>query len=663
MDRLARLATGGPALRPQLTQALNALEESHDHSQLPALFATTPGDAKELAYLDDALATSLDQLIRDVSPDARRLLWMISLANEPVTLALLKSVWRGESHEQEQLRQIKQMVAMLPLLPPEVQEKLKAMPPELRAQIDALPEAPDRPDPEPLLRHLVAVGLATEERTGPDDDNPDLTCHELVRERIRRWMSDHETDRANLTENAIRLAYAERLEATFDALQHKDMTAALQAGSCALVYCVQAGAWDRLGGFASKLVTSTNDPSLLTGLLPHLEAAAEFAPEGQARWSRLCYLADGMRKAGRPDASLPFYEQAASQARTASKVGGEQARQAWSDLAWITGNWANALTMNGDLDAARERYLENAEASRQAGRPEVDVIASEVEALRIDIMQGRAAEALPQVKERLARVEDCWQRHRSGESVPEAPDPEFLARTLIGALDIAKEAHFVQEEWESALRRTDAVLEVERALQRPAEDIAVTRINRAVELGRLRRFGEAKAELEECLQVFQNDPARRARVLGSLANLFDERGDVPQAIAQQRRALAIRDQLPDPSDRAISHHNLANSLERSGTPFALAESSRHRLAALVYLLVSGLGGYLQDSLHDYAFVFRRANTAGSPLVVPRVAEVLADPAFHPLKEWLRLRQADMAQVQADVDKFLEQARQAALKQD
>ena len=278
-------------------------------------------------------------------------------------------------------------------------------------------------------------------------------------------------------------------------------------------------------------------------------------------------------------------------------------------------------------------------------------------------MQGRAAEALPQVEERLAQVEDWWQRHRSGQPVPEAPDSESLARTLIGALDIAKDADLALNDWESALRRTDAVLEVKRALQRPAEDIARNRMNRAVELGRLRRFGEAKAELEECLQVFQNDPARRARVLGSLADLFDEQGDVPQAIVQERRALALREQLPDPSDRAISHNNLANYLERSGTPSALAESSRHQLAALVYRLVSGLGQDLQTSLHNYAIVFRRANAAGSPLVVPRLDELLADPAFHPLKEWLRLRQADVADVQAAVDGFLEQARQLALKQD
>ena len=72
-------------------------------------------------------------------------------------------------------------------------------------------------------------------------------------------------------------------------------------------------------------------------------------------------------------------------------------------------------------------------------------------------MQGQAAEALPQVETRLAQVEAWWQRHRSGQPVPEAPDPEFLARALIGALDIASEAHFAQKDWEPALRRIDAV--------------------------------------------------------------------------------------------------------------------------------------------------------------------------------------------------------------
>ena len=49
--------------------------------------------------------------------------------------------------------------------------------------------------------------------------------------------------------------------------------------------------------------------------------------------------------------------------------------------------------------------------------------------------------------------------------------------------------------------------------------------------------------------------------------------------------------------------------------------------------------------------------------VPRVAELLADPAFHPLADWLRGRQVDVEALQAEVDQFLETARQAALEQD
>ena len=662
MDRLARLATAGSALRPQLLQALATLETRHDYAQLPALFATQPGDAQELAYLGDALATSLDQLIDAASPAARRLLWLIALANEPVALDLLQGVWSGEDGpRQQQLRQIRQALDILPQLPAELKELFKAMPPALRAEIDALPPAPQpqpQPDPAALLRQLLAVGLATAEPSGPDDDHPDLTCHELVRERIQAWMHDHASDRAGMSADSIRLAYAERLEAAFRDLRHQDMSAALQAGSRALVYCVQAGAYARLGDFASSVVNSSTDPLLLAGLLPPLEAAADAAPEGQTRWRCLGILADALESAGRPDASLLFYAQAAAQARRVAEAGGEDGPQAWADIAWITGNWANALREVGDLDAARQRRLDEAEAMQQAGPPAVEVIGSELEVLRLDIMQGQVAQALPQVQARLAQLAAWWQQLRAGQRVPEAPDAEFLARALISALDIAEHAHLALEDWDAALRRVDAVLELKRTLQRPAQDIAVTRMNRANVLGRLGRFREAQAELEACLQVFQHDPASSAGTLGSLASLFDDQGDVPQAITQERRALALRQQLPDPRERAGSHHNLANYLERHGTPSALAESPRHQLAGLIYLLVAGLGQDLQTSLHNYAIRFRRAQAAGTPLAVPPVAALLAVPAFHPLVDWLRQRQVDVAEVQAAVDQVLEQARQA-----
>ena len=43
-----------------------------------------------------------------------------------------------------------------------------------------------------------------------------------------------------------------------------------------------------------------------------------------------------------------------------------------------------------------------------------------------------------------------------------------------------------------------------------------------------------------------------------------------------------------------------------------------------------------------------------------LADLLADPAFRPLSDWLRLRHVDVAEVQAAVDQVLEQVRPEAL---
>jgi tetratricopeptide (TPR) repeat protein len=472
-------------------------------------------------------------------------------------------------------------------------------------------------------------------------------------------MQDHLQDCADLTESAIRLAYAERLQAVFDGLRHKDMTTALQAGTRALVYCVQAEAYSRLGDFASGLVTGIRDPRLLEAIIPHLQTAAESAPEGEPRWSCLCYLGDALSNGGRPDASLPFFEQAANQARAVAEAGGDGSRQARFDLPWITGNWANALGDVGDLDDSRQRHLDSAEAGKKAGRPAIDFIGQQMEALRIDIMQGRAAQALPQVEVRLAKVEAWWKQHLTGKSVPEAPEPETLVRGLLSALDVAMQAHVAQSDWKSALLRIETMLEVKRTLKRPAEDIARDRMNRAVMLGRLGHFGDAKTELEACIHVFRDDPAGSARVESSLAELFYGEGDMAQAITLERRALARREQSPDPADRAASHSNLANYLKRSGTTPALTEAPRHQLAALLYHLVARLGQQLKTSLGNYVIDFRRAHDAGTKLPVPPLAELLADPAFQPLDRWLRQYQVNLAELQAEVDQFLIKARQLA----
>ncbi len=564
-----------------------------------------------MRLLEDALAVSIDQLIESASPDARRLLWIIALANEPVTLRLFGGVWSGESAESEQLRQMKALLDNLSSLLPEVQENLKEMPPELRAQIDALPLAPSRPDPVPLLNALEAVGLANGEREGPADGNSDYSCHELLRERIRRWMELRSQDRGEFSANGVRLAFAERLQHVFDGLKHENLSAALEAGARAVVYCAQAGAYDRLGEFAGEVITGIRDPRLLERLIPHLEAAAASAPEGPDRWMILLSLADALHNSGRAGKSLSYYEEAAKLARAAAEAGGERAREAWAGLAVIVGNWAGALITTGNLAAAREQHLASAEAERRAGRPEVNVESSEMEALRINIMQGDVAGALPQANVRLAKLQNWWQRWRRGEPVPEAPEREALARALISGLDVVMTAQIALKQWESALSSADDMLSVERESQRPPEIIAATRLNRTGLLIRLKRFDEAKQELDACLEIFASHPTERATVLSTLADLYDKLGDILQAITQERRALALRDTLPHPSDRVISHNNLANYLIRSRDPSLIAEADRHRLASISYRLCANLQEHLRTNLRNYVIDFRRDQATGT----------------------------------------------------
>lgn len=656
MDRLARLATA-PELHGQLIQALETLENTKKFADLPDIFATTTSNANERAYLNDALTLSLDQFIRHINVDKRLLLWMIAVANEPVALGLLKRVWLGESHQLEFMREVKRMIENNQEPPTELK---KLVTPEFRALIANLPPKSTKPEIEPLLRDLVNVGLITEKKTGSDDHNPDLACHELVRERIQAWMEQQPDDKGELSENTIRLAYAAQLEAFFEVMQHKDLATALQAGSQALVYCVQAQAWDQMDGFASGLVTSNRDQRLVEGLIPHLKMAAESAPTEHMRLSFLCNLADALSTAGQLEASSQFYCQAAVLARMEAEAGND-AQQAWSSLATINCNWAAVHSELGDLNAARQCYLESTEAEKKAGCVALNILINELEILNIDIRQGEIEKAEPEVTKRLALVCQWWNHYLENHPVPEAPNPEVLARTVIRALNIGENIDELQGNWTSALCRLDAVLDIEHSLARSPEDIGITRFNRASILMELpARLNEARDELEACFQLFQNTPHLNVKILSNLARLAEKQGDLNHAIIQEQRALVLHENLSDPSSRSCSHNNLANYLVMRGTKADLEEQRHHRLAGLIYCIVTDSRQELSTTLENYFFELERANAESKAFHLPLVIELLSDPVFAALAQWLSHREVDVADLQVIVDHLFEQLRQITL---
>jgi tetratricopeptide (TPR) repeat protein len=608
MDRLARLATGDAALRRRFLEALETLETRSDFSKLPTLFGTSEGDSRELAYLNDALAVSIDRLIESADPQGRRLLWIIAVANDPEALQLVRHVWSRTASDEKR-----------PLLP----------------------------DPVSLLHYLVSLGLVTEEPSRPHDDNPNVTCHELVRERIRAWMEGHPQDRADLTESSIRVAYAMELESFFGVLMRKNEETALEAGRRAIVYYVEAEAYEQLSRFALAVVVTAGDPRLLSGLIPHLQAAARAAPPG--RPGRLCLLilADAMDNAGRSNESLPFYEEAAVLAKTAAEKGGAEASREWLDYAMIVGNWAVALRHVSEFETSRLLQHERARALKHAGAHEVEILSAELEALRLDVDDGRAAEVLRDIERRVAQMQDWW--HRPQKAAP-MPEHQF-AHMYESALDLDRVAQSMVGDWDAALRRTEELLKLGAEQERPIEHQMIYQRNRANALIELKRFPEAKRVLEQCLQVFQNDPTNRARTLNGLAELFAKQKDLAQAIIQMRRSLAILDTLPRPAERSITHTGLGFYLRQSGEAVAKTEAARHLLAALVYAIETDYGHGAQQVMNALKFRSQEAP------VLPKLAVLLAEPQFQPLKEWLRERSADISELQALVDQALELTRQ------
>ena len=594
LTRLGALARD----RKALAEALDALD-TKGLDRLPDVFAPHLSETereRERAYLEDVAVGAVDLLLHRASPAARRLLWVVILAMEPVAEALVQDISPGAG---------------------------------------------------PLLAELTGAGLLTEEEPGV------YGFHELVRERTESWMEAHPEEQDGYTAEQVWVAYGEHYAAAFKALfqaaEEGSRERAVEAGRRGISYLVRARAFDRLGSFASAVVTSTQDPRLLRRVIAELEGVVEQAPPGEARWSLRICLADALDDAGRSKEALPFYEQAVAEAEEAGH---------WSHVGSICQNWAAALRNVGRLDAAKSTYLRSAGANAKAGSPRVKVIASELEALRVDVMQGEAEPALPEIESRLEEVRAWWRRWRVGEQVPEAPDPVFLARVLIGGLDIARQANQALERWETCLGILMEHEETQRALGGGAQELAKTRFNLYAPLLRLGRLEDAHRVLESCLAVFRGagDLPKEAKALSALAELWDKQGDHEQAAGLERQALAVYNRLFNPADRSVSHNNLANYLARLGE---VEEPARHRLAAIIYILVMGHGQFLAIALHNLANHMRRAVATGDRYELPRLAELLARPEFEPLQRTLAEWNVAVEELQARVDEVVKEARRRA----
>jgi len=707
LDRLSRLAADRTVLR----EALDELKEQGWQS-VPHLFKVAGTDAEreaERRYLEDVSIGAVDLLLKRLSADARRLLWLISLALEPQPQSVIAGVWSGKSAEDEQ-------------------------PDALAALLEELHSA-GLVSRETVRRTFLSVASGDDPEatssTKPTE-TPTFDVHELVRERVTEWFSSHPDERGGRTDTEIQIAYGERYA---DQFQHWHMAGAesgvehardfsAEAGRRAVRYLCRASAFDRLGRFASRFVTSTVDPRILREVIAELTAVADSVPAGNDRWSLRTYLADAILRAGRPEQALPLYADAAREAEHAGN---------WSHVATIRGNHANALREGGNLPESRAMHLASAAASHRAEHPDVHAVARELEALRIDVMTGgpgldepmteasggreptkqlpvgitsgqstdksrvsddcqradaRRAPVRAQIATRLDRLRAWWQAHQQGNPPAEAPDHDVLGRALVGGLGIAENAtrasaeiatgEAARADWQTCLELLEEAEQTQAALGIGKFDRLATTFNKYGPLIRLfrldqnpQRLSETEQLLHEYRDAFRDagDALREAKALSGLADVWDERGDARQAAELERQALSLKNSLPDALVRSVSHNNLAsylgrldgNGVGREWTrvkdgqecpSYRVSSAGRHRLAAIVYLHELGQEPWVHRSLQNLAIELRRGRYE-----LPKLDELLDDGEFSALSRWLTERGVDRDQLRQALD-----ARIAPLRQ-
>ncbi|MDI1481147.1 hypothetical protein [Polyangium sp. y55x31] len=214
--------------------------------------------------------TAAETAVARLSPDARRLLWILTRALPPVPETLVEKVFARESVEDERFRQIGRMIDAFERMPPASRPEMPAMPDEVKQRIAALREAgePERPDLEPLVGELVEARLVSRAPLLEGGAAMGLEATEAAALAVTAWMEARPEERAGQDEAQVLIAFGERYGAAFVASVEGKVPggtkeAGIEAGITATSYFLAAGAPAALAAMFGEAVRAANDASIV----------------------------------------------------------------------------------------------------------------------------------------------------------------------------------------------------------------------------------------------------------------------------------------------------------------------------------------------------------------------------------------------------------------
>lgn len=353
-------------------------------------------------------------------------------------------------------------------------------------------------------------------------------------------------------------------------------------------YLLRQARWQEASTLLERMLQRDSSPDSLAFALPLLRRIAE-ATAG---------IKEGQENAGVLARTLWMAGRTAEAEQMMRDIVARGAAQGDYRLASAAaGNLLNLLRTSGRLAEALAVAEEMAGYMRQAGLgPWTQLLA---EGMRLQVLadMGRYDEVLAEVEALRPGMEALPLERAPSEGAAEESVNPWNVREVL--LDTGHTAALYSERWEKALALNAEIVEITQARGADALGLAHTRFNDYGPLLRLGRTADARALLLECRAVYEAERAvpQLGKVYTALADLEDETGGRAAAVRFQEVALGYMYQAGQPEDCAISHHNLANYLERQGADPAAVLA--HRLAAAIIFLQTQ-SGHLRTVLGNLA---------------------------------------------------------------
>lgn len=598
-----RLVQGHPKLleladkladdRQRLRAHLRAVEEVADAGALDAFFAPGAGETRlEEADFSRALAAWTRDLMAGLPPEAQLLLaFLCRLEPEDRMAQIVEAVWphflRRLGRPEADWAPALDALSAAGLVGV---ERAEALPEGLLAQLaQQAAEAGLPPEAVQGLLAQLRAAAAT------------YTIHPGVAEAVRAGADPAILDAADIEVGNFHGAMCEQaIEREMQGMSRVVAESARRAAP----YLLRRQRWEEASRLLERMLQRDSSPAALAFALPLLRRIAEATVGTERELIDAGILASALWQAGRADEAeallrdLIAHAAAQGDYRLASAAAGDLL-----DLLRSGGRLAEAL----QVAEAKAGY------TRRAGLGPWTQLTDEGMRLQVLVAMGRYEEVLDAVEALRPRIAALPFQSDAEETV----NPWNVRETL---LDAGRSAAMRSEQWERALALNAETLRYTEERGAGALERARTRFNDYSPLLRLGRFEEARALLLACRAVYEAERAipQLGKVYSALADLEDKVGDRAAAVRFEQTALGYKYQAGAPEGCAISHHNLANYLERQGADPALVLA--HRLAtALIFLQTQS--GQLPTTLRALA------NSALPPAppsfeeVVARVEEV------------------------------------------